>query len=133
MNKFQDRFISLRKNPDTARAGLKWLANEDEELMKHIRDKASYEDIAKHHKRTLGGVKIRAMQQAIIMMERDDISIEKASSLINISQHELQDFISKPKDKPKSVKKSETKSDDKYMKILMEIRDLLKEITESKR
>jgi len=41
---------SLRNNEETSRIGKKWLQEEDEELIKEIIDKKSYEEIALNHK-----------------------------------------------------------------------------------
>lgn len=128
------RLISLRDNPDTARAGMKWTEEEDVELMERAVSGMDIDDIAKTHKRTVTGVKSRIMSNALAIAGGNNMTLEDVSNHVHIPLEELQAHKQRSDDKKAQPKKSTTKNTepymegDKYMKLLTEIRDLLKEI-----
>ena len=129
MTSFHGKILELRNNPDTERAGLKWLKEEDDELLEQVNNKIPIDDIAKIHKRTSTSIKIRIMQHTINLINTDDnISIENACTIMNIDIDEFKKFKEKTDAKnntEKVIKKDIKKDEDKYMNLLMEIRDLL--------
>jgi len=76
---------SLRNNEETSRIGKKWLQEEDEELMKELIDKKSYEEIALNHKRTIGSIKSRVICLIIYLQYKNECkTIEELSLEYNI-------------------------------------------------
>lgn len=127
--------LSLRENPNTARAGMKWTNEEDIELMKQVEDGIDIDDIAKAHKRTNTGVKARIMSNALAMMESKNMTMEQVSVCVHISVEDLQEYKQKQETKKATSRNEKPKvesitNDDKYMKILVEIRNLLKVIAD---
>ena len=124
------QIITLQKNPETERHGLKWMKEEDDELLEEVNNKKSIDDIAKNHKRTPSSIKLRIMQHTVNLITSDEISIEEACIKMNIDINEFKKF--KKKQESKKSENTQTNmqnktitKDDKYMKILEEIRDLL--------
>ena len=101
----------LREQPETARTGLKWTEDESQELMKHINDGMSLEDIANTHKRTVGGVKNRIMTNALNIMKEKKISLDEVSKLVNISVFDLQNYKQYQDNKEKIDKKESDKKE----------------------
>lgn len=110
---------TLRQNPNTKRAYMLWSENEDSELMLRATSGMKLEDIAKAHQRTINAIKIRIMSNALKMMkDKKSMTLEEVSKYIYIPIKDLENYQSK-------IKKEEN---DKYMTILIEIRDLLKKL-----
>ena len=81
---------NLRKNEETSRIGQKWLQEEDEELMKELIDKKSYEEIALNHKRTIGGIKSRVICNILYLQYKDKSkTIEELSLEYNIDNDDV--------------------------------------------
>lgn len=133
---------ALRANPETAKAGIKWTPEEDEQLVNRATSKMDLEDIATHHKRTVGAVKSRIMSHALGYVTHQNMSTEDAADHFNINVDELvehkkrvelkqdkkeQKEREREQESPKEASKSEQKKDP-YMDILTDIRDLLKVI-----
>lgn len=138
---FHTRLTALREQPDTARAGVKWTDEENEQLMKEVMDGMNLDDVAKRHQRTITGVKSRVMTNALTMMTDEDLTLQDVSNLVNISVEDLENHkrrqeqkATTPKVKKTVTKMSEEQSDDNisqdFMNILTEIRDYLKIIAE---
>jgi hypothetical protein len=88
--------VSLRNNEETSRVGKKWLQEEDEELMREISDKKTYEEIALNHKRTIGGIKSRAICLILYLQYKDGTkTIEELSSEYNIENDLVIKYINK--------------------------------------
>jgi len=89
---------SLRNNEETSRCGKKWLQEEDEELMKEVIDKKSYEEIALNHKRTIGGIKSRVICLIIYLQYKNECkTIEELSLEYNIDIDLVLKYINKIK------------------------------------
>ena len=102
-------FKILREQPETARTGIKWTLEESQELMKHINDGMSLEDIANTHKRTVGGVKNRIMTNALnIMKENESMSFDEVSKLVNISVFDLENYKQYQDNKEEKINKKES-------------------------
>ena len=82
----------LREQPETARAGIRWEDEENQELMKRINEGMSLEDIAKTHQRTIIGVKNRIMANALHIMKENKMSFDEVSKLVNISVDDLENY-----------------------------------------
>ncbi len=139
---FHSRLNALREQPDTARAGVKWTEEENDQLMKEVMDGMDLEEVAKKHQRTFTGVKSRVMTNALTMMNDRDLSIQGVAKLVHISIEDMElhkqrqeQKASAPKAK-KTVQKAEVQSNDgsisnqDFMSVLIEIRDYLKIIAE---
>ena len=102
-------FKILREQPETARTGIKWTLEESQELMKHINEGMSLEDIANTHKRTVGGVKNRIMTNALnIMKENESMSFDEVSKLVNISVFDLENYKQYQDNKEEKINKKES-------------------------
>jgi hypothetical protein len=87
---------NLRKNEETSRVGKKWTVEEDEELMKELNDKKSYEEIALNHKRTIGGIKSRVICNILYLRYKDKSkTIEELSLEYNIENDLVLKYINK--------------------------------------
>lgn len=139
---FHSRLNALREQPDTARAGVKWTEEENNQLMKEVMDGMDLDEVAKKHQRTITGVKSRVMTNALTMMKDRDLSLQDVAKLVHISEDELENHRQRQEDKaaaPK-VKKTVTKAYEQphndnisyqdFMSVLTEIRDYLKIIAE---
>ena len=63
--KFQEKLSEQRKNPETARAGLKWSNDEDNCLLDDIKEGVGIDEIAKKLQRTAGSIKTRLTIKAV--------------------------------------------------------------------
>lgn len=90
----------LRKNEETSRIGAKWSVEEDEELIKELINKKSYEEIALNHKRTIGGIKSRVICNVLYLQYKDKSkTIEELSLEYNIEIDLVIKYINKVKSK----------------------------------
>jgi hypothetical protein len=120
---------NLRKNEETSRIGQKWLQEEDEELMKELIDKKSYEEIALNHKRTIGGIKSRVICLILYLQYKDKSkTIEELSLEYNIENDLVLKYINKMKIKDsnestilKYIDKNEIKDSEIKTKVNIEI------------
>jgi len=102
---------NLRKNEETSRVGKKWTVEEDEELMKELNDKKSYEEIALNHKRTIGGIKSRVICNILYLHYKDKSkTIEELSLEYNIENDLVLKYINKMDNKMEIKKDSEIKT-----------------------
>ncbi len=102
---------NLRKNEETSRVGKKWAVEEDEELMKELNDKKSYEEIALNHKRTIGGIKSRVICNILYLHFKDKSkTIEELSLEYNIENDLVLKYINKMDNKMEIKKDSEIKT-----------------------
>lgn len=78
------------------RVGCKWLLNEDEELIKEIQDKKSYEEIAINHKRNIKGIILRVIHKVIYNeYKNNNKSIDDLSITYNIDKFLIEKQINK--------------------------------------
>jgi len=88
--------VSLRNNEETSRVGKKWLQEEDEELMRELSDKKTFEEIALNHKRTIGGIKSRVISNILYLQYKNKSkTIEELSSEYNIEIDLVIKYINK--------------------------------------
>jgi len=91
--KFQEKLSEQRKNPETARAGLKWSNEEDNCLLDDIREGIIIDDIAKKLKRTPGSIKTRLTIKAINCLSTNpDKSEEDINEEFGISMKDISDY-----------------------------------------
>jgi hypothetical protein len=89
-------FKSLRNKEETSRVGTKWLQEEDEELMRELTDKKTFEEIALNHKRSIGGIKSRVICLILYLQYKDGTkTIEELSSEYNIENDLVLKYINK--------------------------------------
>ena len=120
---------NLKKNEETSRIGKKWSNEEDEELMKELIDKKSYEEIALNHKRTIGGIKSRVICLILYLQYKDKSkTIEELSLEYNIEYDLVLKYINKMKIKDsnestilKYIDKKEIKDSEIKTKVSIEI------------
>lgn len=125
----QANLVKLREEPETARAGLKWSDEEDKLLMNQAFSKLSLKEIAKDHQRTISSIKSRILLHAMEYLDKK--SLEEVSEMINLPVEEIVMFQEKRSKRQLTKLPSQNTnltSDDKYMPILVEIRDLLKQL-----
>lgn len=140
---FHTRLNALREQPDTARAGVKWTEEENEQLMKEVMDGMDLEDVAKKHQRTVTGVKSRIMTNALTMMTVRDLTLQDVAKLVHISVEDLENHKQRQEQKATTPKLKKTvtatfeelsnnniSSYQDFMNILTEIRDYLKIIAD---
>ena len=104
--------VSLRNNEETSRVGKKWLQEEDEELMREISDKKTFEEIALNHKRTIVGIKSRVISNILYLQYKDGTkTIEDLSSEYNIENDLIIKYINKMEIKNPNNEKVYNKQD----------------------
>lgn len=107
-------FKKLREEKETSSVGKKWTSQEETQLLNSItKNKKSFEDIAKEHKRTVNGIKCRLKKLALDMIEKDGKTVEETATLMNLTVEEIEEY-------QKNKKETETEID-----ILKDIRDIL--------
>lgn len=137
---FHENKKRLSALPETANVGAKWTTEEEMTLLDETEQKLPLQEIALLHKRTVGGIRSHLLLLARDFITEQGQSLQEVSEMLNLSEDEITKSIErqKEKDTKKSVKKVQsivienknTIGDDKYMEILVEIRDLLKIIAE---
>lgn len=91
---FLETMRELRKNPETSKSGLKWLDQEDDELLDKVKEGISIEDIAKDLKRTPGSIKTRILLNAVKKIDAGADPKNIASEL-KITLPEIKEFREK--------------------------------------
>ena len=93
-------FANLQQNEETSRIGKKWLQEEDDELLKELNDKKTYEEIALNHKRTIGGIKSRIICNILYLQYKNkNKTIEELASEYNIETELVIKYINKLENK----------------------------------
>jgi hypothetical protein len=136
------RVNALKQQPETARIGVKWTEEENEQLMKEAMDGMDLEEVAKKHQRTISGVKSRVMTNALTMMKDRDLSLQDVAKMVHISVEDLENHkqrqeekattpkVNKPAMKIQESSNNDSVSHQEFMSVLTEIRDYLKIIAE---
>ena len=118
-----DHIKEVRKNYE--RVGKKWTPEEELQLTSLIKTDKSIDDIAKEHKRTVGGINSRLRELAVRMINKGK-TIEEVCVTMRLTREEIEDAQKRRKyaqtrcDKIASI---ETELD-----ILKDIRDILTRI-----
>ncbi len=108
----------MQNTVNISRVGKKWTKEEDTELMKRVNDGMGLVDIAIAHQRNVTGVKLRIMGKAISMVEKQSISINEASKLVNITVEDLIEYKLREEDKRNQTKNKKHK--EKYWSSFQE-------------
>jgi len=104
--KFQEKLIEQRKNPETARAGLKWSHEEDITLIDNVRDNISFDEIAKKLQRTPGSIKTRLIIKAISYLnENSDKTEEEVAIDFGIEATDIEEYLKNKKIKDQKNQK----------------------------
>lgn len=126
----------LREDENLKNTGVKWTTDEDEELIKEITEKKTYEEIALNHKRTIGGITSRVISHIIYPIYKNnlEIDIDEIANKYNIDKEKILKSIQKldtnnEKKILKSIKKLDTNNKDKN-KLIKENNDIIKYLDE---
>ena len=93
-------FANLQQNEETSRIGKKWLQEEDDELLRELDDKKTYEEIALNHKRTIGVIKYRIICNILYLQYKNkNKTIEELASEYNIETELVIKYINKLENK----------------------------------
>ena len=84
-----------RQIEETARAGLKWDAEEDSKLLSMLAENASFADIAKTLQRTEGSIRTRLILYAIQKMDKENFSLEQVAEMVHISEQDITEYQEK--------------------------------------
>jgi hypothetical protein len=86
---------NVKNNPETERAGMPWSKEENEELMNHVANGLTVEQIAKYHKRTMGGIQARMVFNAWMLVQDQKMDVEQACEHARVSLEEYSQFCEK--------------------------------------
>ena len=91
-NKFRDNFKKNNPNEECPEnLGLKWSINEENELIDSLREEKTIEEIARIHKRTIGGIKSR-INIIVYKLLINGKSVEYINKNMNITKEEIEDI-----------------------------------------
>ncbi len=96
-SRFQDMLRTQRQNTETSRAGLKWEANEDDQLLSLVSEGTSFADIAKTLQRSEGSIKTRLIVYAISKMEKENLSLNQVCELVNLTETDITEYQDRKK------------------------------------
>jgi hypothetical protein len=132
---------SFNFDSEHVRKGVRWTAEEDEELMNKSSSRVNIEDISKYHKRTVKAVQMRIMRNIVSKIKAGE-SMESLTELYHVSPQEIETYIEEQEEyehkrtekKKQANAKIEPCLELKYdptsrvIELLIEIRDLLRDI-----
>jgi len=79
--------IELRSNEETSRAGVKWLEDEYNDLLRELDENKNWEEIAINHKRTIIGVQSKAITTLIYKLyKNENKTIEELATKFKIER-----------------------------------------------
>lgn len=81
----------LKEQPETVAAGSKWPPEEEEQLIHSLANGKDIDEIAKEHKRTVGGIRSRMRNIAVSMIENDGKSIEEVCVVLHMTTQDVED------------------------------------------
>jgi len=126
--------MTLGEKEETSNVGKKWTTEEDEKLVKEIKDKKTYEEIALEHKRTITGIKSRVISHIIYPIYKDlqeeEINIQEISNEYKIDAWIIDKKFKQMKTKPerKPERKPETNVDKQLFEYLQLLERKMDEI-----
>jgi ATP-dependent DNA helicase PIF1 len=112
---YQQNIQKLRENPETENIGKKWDDVELNKLLSEVKNKMSFTDIAKSHKRTEGSIRSKLLALALYYINKKEKTIEEASEIVATPIKTINEYIEKLNNKvtkPKSDKTKEPKLKD---------------------
>ena len=85
------------QNPDKypSRMGQPWKSEEVDKLLTSIREKKTFEDIAKDHQRSEGGITAQLKKMAFDYSTKHKKTIEEIAVLTGLSEKDIRDTINK--------------------------------------
>lgn len=110
----------LKEQPETSAVGNRWTPEEETRLIDSLGQGKDIDEIAKEHKRTVGGIKSRMKEIAIRMIENDGKSVEEVCMTLHLTLEDIEDAQKKRNKQATVPKKLETELD-----VLKDIRSLL--------
>ncbi len=125
-----------------ARRGKAWSEEECLKLLEAVRRKETHEQIAKKHERTTGGIRSRLREIAADYHYYENRPLEDIVKITGLPIESIKDAIEKRKWREMNTKKgiekikshnptqAQEKNNDDVISLLMEIRDLMKEMVE---
>lgn len=100
----RDNIKRLKEQSDTSAIGNRWTPEEEQQLIDSLGNGQDIDDIAKKHKRTLGGIKSRIRKIAVRMIENDSKSIEEVCASLQITKEDIEyAYVAKVAPKYKST------------------------------
>jgi hypothetical protein len=114
------------------RIGQPWSNEEDRQLLEEIGSKLDISTIASAHQRTVKGIKLRLIHNAVQAVEKGLFDAEKACQHFGISRLDIEEYNAKKAKKVRAdtFKDKQPEYHEKYLGLLTEIRDSLKILTE---
>lgn len=146
-SRFQEILKNQRQNPETSRAGLKWEADEENQLLSLVSSGNTVSDIAKTLQRTEGSIKTRLIVYAINKMENDNLSISQVCEMVNLSEEDITEYQEKrqlredrfkqkksmsSRSLPQSSKKPVTVTNDDIYDLLLSVSKSLHKLASSR-
>jgi DNA-directed RNA polymerase specialized sigma24 family protein len=87
----REHIKQLKEQPETAAVGNRWTPEEEAQLIDALGNNKDVEEIAKDHRRTLGGIKSRMREIAVRMVEADGKSIDEVCEILHMTSDEIED------------------------------------------
>lgn len=146
-SRFQEILKTQRQNPETSRAGLKWEAEEENQLLSLVSSGQTVSDIARTLQRTEGSIKTRLIMYAINKMENDNLSISQVCEMVNLSHEDITEYQEKRQQRedrlkqkksmssrslPQSSKKPGTVTNDDIYDLLLSVNKSLQKLASSR-
>lgn len=101
-----EKIKELKEKEETSNVGKKWTTEEDEKLVKEIKENKTYEEIALEHKRTITGIKSRVISHIIYPIYKDlqeeQINIQEIANEYKIDAWIIDKILKKMKTKPET-------------------------------
>jgi hypothetical protein len=124
-------FMNAVNRQTDSRIGQPWSNEEDKQLLEEIGTKIDINTIASTHKRTIKGIKLRLVHNAIQAIDKGLFDVENAAVHFGISYLDIEEQRAK-KIKERNIatfKEKQPEYHEKYLELLTEIRDSLKVLT----
>ena len=77
---------------ENSRAGTRWTEDEISQLIDKFKKNIDLLDISKEHKRTIASIKLKIFQQAIKIMELENLDFDEISKKLNINKAEFEAY-----------------------------------------
>lgn len=103
-SRFQEMLKNQRQNTETSRAGLKWEANEDDQMLSLVSEGKSLTDVARVLQRTEGSIKTRLIIYALNRMENDSLSLQQAAEMVNLQDTDITEYLDKKQAREDRIK-----------------------------
>lgn len=126
--KMTEHLQNLRRQPQMARVGMKWLTIEDQQLMEEVAERKSLEEMAILHQRTVRSIKYRIIY--VGLKKYRDLSAQQLADKLNLTVEDLQEYIESQEQKQRQ---HEERTKDRGISlrdlydVMVDIRDLLRD------